>query len=110
MTSLNSLPANFPPNSPYTVSPYDEKLQSELLPVKCEAMERSIRIVNTSNNPVTLKKKTQAFQIRSPHTALPADIKEHTPNVNQDPVPSAAKNPNTYLTLLTYDPDGIIAK
>ena len=29
---------------------------------------------------------------------------------NQDPVPSASKNPDTYLSLLTYDPDGIIAK
>ena len=73
-------------------------------------MGRSIRIVNTSNNPVTLKKQTQAFQIRPLHTALPAHIKEHTPNVNQDPVPIAAKNPDTYLSLLMYDPDGIIAK
>ena len=75
-----SLPANFPPNSPYIVSPYDRKLQSQLLPVECEAVGRSIRIVKTSNNPVTLKKQTQAFQIRLLHTALPADIKEHTPN------------------------------
>ena len=51
-----SLPANFPPNSPYIVSPYDGKLQSQLLPVECEAMGRSIRIVNTSNNLVTLEK------------------------------------------------------
>ena len=34
-----SLPANFPSNSPYIVSSYDGKLQSELLPVECEAME-----------------------------------------------------------------------
>ena len=70
-----SLPANFPTNSLYIVSSYGGKFQSQLLPVECEAVERSIRIVNISNNPVTLKKQTQAFQIHPFHTALPADIK-----------------------------------
>ena len=57
-----------------------------------------------------LKKQTQAFQIRPLHTALPTDIEEHIPILNQDLVPNVAQNPDTYLSLLTYDPDGIITK
>ena len=52
-----SLPTNFPPNYPYIVSPYDGKLQSQLLPIECDAVGSSIRITNTSDRPITLNKK-----------------------------------------------------
>ena len=63
-----------------------------------------------TDRPIKLSKKAQAFQIHPLHTTLPAKIKEHTPNVHKYPVPNNTQHPNTYLSLLIYDPDGIITK
>ena len=105
-----NLPNHFQPNYPCLVSPFDDKLQSQLLPIECDAVGRAIRIINTSDKPIILKKRSQAFQVRPLHSALPAKIKEHKPNMNENPVPNKPQHPDTYLSLLTYDPDGIISK
>ena len=105
-----NLPNHFQTNYPCLVSPFDQKLRSQLLPIECDAVGRAIRIKNTSNEPIVLKKKSQAFQVRPLHTTFPTKIKEHRPNVNENPVPDKPQHPNNYLSLLTYDPDGIIAQ
>ena len=75
-----NLPTNFKPNSPYIVSPFDGKLQSQLLPIECDTVGQKIRIANTSEKSVNLEKKSQAFQVHPLHTDLPEKIKEHTPH------------------------------
>ena len=45
-----NLPTNFKPNSPYLVPPIDSKLQSQLLPIECDAVGQKIRITNTSES------------------------------------------------------------
>ena len=96
-----NLPTNFKPNSPYIVSPFDGKLQSQLLPIECDAVGQKIRITNTSEKPVNLEKKSQAFQVCPLHTDLPDKIKEHIPHMNKDPIPNNTQDPQTYLSLLT---------
>ena len=105
-----NLPTNFKPNSPYIVSPSDSKLQFQLLPIEYDVVGQKIRITNTSEKLVNLEKKSQAFQVCPLHTDLPDKIKEHIPHVNKDPIPNNTQDPQTYLSCLTYDPDGVIAK
>ena len=63
-----NLPTNFKPNSPYIVSPFDGKLQSQLLPIEYDAAGQKNRITNTSEKPENLEKKSQAFQVCPLHT------------------------------------------
>ena len=53
--------------------------------------------------------KSLAFQVRPLNTIHPYEIKEHKPHSDDPPVKDNIKNPESYLSKLTYDPDGILA-
>ena len=103
-----NLPDRFPENSSYIVAPY--KLDTSLPPTECDAVGQTIRIINTSKDPIILPNKSLPFQVRPLHSTTPTRIKEHKPHSDVPPVMDVSQDPESYLSKLKYDPDGVIAK
>ena len=92
------------PNLTHTDTSNDSDLQSQIYLTECNPEKNVIRKADKFDISIKANKEEKP----SLSSKLP-EINEHIPNVFEEPTEYVSRSPESYLSLIKYDPDGIVA-